>query len=167
MTIVYSNPWFKVIQEGKYHFVDEPKSKNAAAVLIRHQNCAFVLVEVFRASLGRTQIEIPRGYAEDGEDSKDCARREVLEETGYQLSPDHMTKMGSITPNSGILSSRIDIYFGKVTDKEKISDPDNEISSVVMLTEQEIKRRIVDELITDGFTIGAFMLYELRSELHI
>jgi ADP-ribose pyrophosphatase len=167
MKIVYSNPWFSVVQDGRYHFVEEPKSKNAAAVLIRHQNGSFILVEVFRPSLGKTLLEIPRGYAEDGENSSDCARREALEETGYRLSPDQVTRIGSITPNSGILSSCIDIYFGKVEDKDKISDQSEEVKKVSMFTGQEIKRHIVDELITDSFTIGAFMLYELRNELHI
>lgn len=166
MKIVYTNPWFRVIQEGRYHFVEEPHSKNAAAVLIRHHNGSFVLVEVFRASLGKTQIEIPRGYAQNSENSCECAIREVLEETGYQLSPNQITRIGSITPNSGILSSCVDLYFGKVGDREKVTVPDEEVKGIVMLTELEIKRHILGELITDSFTIGAFSLYQLRNELH-
>lgn len=166
MKIVYTNPWFRVIQNGENHYIDEPFSKNAAAVLILHQIGAFMLVEVSRASLGRTLIEIPRGYSHEGEHSSNCARREVLEETGYRLRPDQITKIGAITPNSGILSSCIDIYLGKVTEKEKISEPGNEIERVVMLSKQDLERDIVDGLITDSFTIAAFSLYNLRRKMH-
>ena len=166
MKIVYSNPWFRVIQDGKYHFVEEPQSRNAAAVLIRHHNGFFVLVEVFRASQGKTLIEIPRGYAENGESSIECAIREVLEETGYQIPPDQIARIGSMTPNSAILSSCVDLYFGKVGDREKLSGPNDEVKRVVMLSEQEIKQHIVEELITDSFTIAAFSLYQLRNEIH-
>ena len=166
MKIVYSNPWFRVIQDGKNHFVEEPNSNNAAAVLVRHHNGYFILVELFRPSIGKTVIEIPRGYADTGERSDECAIREVLEETGYQIPPEQITRIGSLTPNSGILSSCVDIYFGKVGDKDKITSPDGEVKRIVMLSDQEIRRHIVAELITDSFTLSAFSLFQLRSELH-
>ncbi|RLB71929.1 MAG: hypothetical protein DRH04_00725 [Deltaproteobacteria bacterium] len=165
MKIVYTNPWFRVIQNRQHHYIDEPFSKNAAAVLLLHQTDAFILVEVTRVSLGKTLIEIPRGYSHEGEHSTDCARREVLEETGYQLQPDQITKIGAITPNSGILSSCIDIYLGKVTEKEKIAKPGSEIEQVIMLSKQEIERNILDGLITDSFTIAAFSFYNLRRKM--
>ena len=162
MKVVYANPLFKVIQNGQHYYIEEPCSNNAAAVLILHQIGVFMLVEVFRESLGKTSIEIPRGYSRKGEHSSNCARREVLEETGYQLRSNQITKIGAITPNSGILSSCIDIYLGKVTKKEKISEPDSEIMRVVMLTEHELEKNILDGLITDSFTIAAFLFYNLK-----
>ena len=164
MNIVYSNPWFCVIQDGKYHYIEEPQSKNSAAVLVMHQNGSFVFVEVFRHPLGKTMLEIPRGYAEPGEDSFRCAMREVLEETGYQVLHDDMNRIGFLTPNSGILSSCVDVYLGKVGDSERVSLPDKEVKRVVFLSEQELKVCILDGVITDAFTLGAFSLYQLRKE---
>ena len=166
MKIAYSNPWFSVVQDGKHHYIDEPKSRNGAAVFIRHGNGSFILVEIFRVPTGKSQLEIPRGYAEDGETSLACAIREAKEETGFRIRADRITRIGSVSPNSAILSSKVDLYFAQVEDEDKVAQPEEEVEAVTLLSENELKQNIVDEVITDSFTISAFLQYQLRDSMN-
>lgn len=47
----------------------------------------------------------------DGETRLQCARRELAEETGYQVAATQLERLGRIRPNSAILASRVDLYL--------------------------------------------------------
>lgn len=157
-TIEYQNPWFRVLKQDKYHFVDEPKSETGAAVLLE-SNEGIVLVEQFRFAIDRRVIEIPRGYANQGESSVDCAIREVFEETGFNLRKEDLKLLGYMNPNSGILTSTIPLYYGRT---EAAQDPNwesDEIDKRVFLSRAELRSRIARSDITDSFTLSAFLLF--------
>lgn len=42
------------------------------------------MIEIFRYPANRSSLEIPSGYVKDGENPKECALRELEEETGYK-----------------------------------------------------------------------------------
>jgi ADP-ribose pyrophosphatase len=160
MKIVHANPWFRVVQDGDHYYVDEPLSRNGAAVFLRNEGGAFVLVEVFRFPLRKNMIEVPRGYAQENETAIDCAMREVLEETGYRISREQLVKIGSLHPNSGILSSAVGIFLGMAREDQKISEPDREVNRTVVMTEDQIESGIAAGEITDAFTLAAFAFYK-------
>ncbi|HCE40706.1 MAG TPA: NUDIX hydrolase, partial [Alcanivorax sp.] len=66
MKTVYENPWFGVIQDGRFHYIKETGADNGAVVLAR-QGGDFLFVRVRRPAHGATFIEAPRGYGEPGE----------------------------------------------------------------------------------------------------
>lgn len=158
MKEVYHNQYFSVRKNNKYHFIYEPFSKNAAAVLIKHNIKGFVLINIFRHSLNKNVYEIPRGYAENGENSIDCAIREVAEETGYFIKKNNIKKLGSVNPNSGILSSTIDLFYAEVIGDPE-SDTDNEAENNIFLSYEELIEHIKLGIIKDAFTLSAFSLY--------
>lgn len=162
--IEYQNPWFRVVKQDKYHFIDELNSKGAAAVLLESSN-GIVLVEQFRPAIDSRVIEIPRGYAKSGESSMDCAIREVYEETRFKLRKEDMTLLGHVNPNSAILTSRIALYYAKTG---SLQDPDSrsdEVDRCVFLSRAELGSRIARNEITDAFTLNAFLLLILREKL--
>ncbi|MEM6344117.1 MAG: NUDIX hydrolase [Bacteroidota bacterium] len=56
-----------------------------------------VVNQQYRPGLDQVCLELPAGWVEEGETPAQCARRELLEETGYQSSS--MIEMGAISAN--------------------------------------------------------------------
>jgi ADP-ribose pyrophosphatase len=162
--IEYKNEWFSVIRDENYYFIDEPKSMDSAAILLRWKN-KIVLVEQYRPAIRQSCIEIPRGYAEPGESSLDCAIREVYEETGFHLTSEMLTPLGYLNPNSAILTSSVSIYYGQVDAIQNKEPLSNEIDRCIYPTYEEFCSMIFSGAVTDGFTISAFALAILKTDI--
>lgn len=161
--IVYRNNWFSVVKEDNWHYLIEKNSNNGAVILILEDNKNFILVKNYRKAIDKIVIELPRGYGENNETSLDTALRESLEETGYKISKNNITKLGSINPNSAILSSEINIYFANVTNKDKIKDSESEVIDIIKINKNDIKQMILRGEIKDAFSLSAISLYEIKN----
>jgi ADP-ribose pyrophosphatase len=67
-----------------------------------------ILVEQFRSSVEGFIHEVPAGTLDPGEDPLECARRELLEETGYRA--ERWTPVAALYPTPGIAAERM-YYF--------------------------------------------------------
>ena len=65
--------------------------KGAVAIVPMLDHEKIVLVRQFRQPAGAVLLEIPAGTLDEGEDPAGCARRELVEETGY--FPGKLTEM--------------------------------------------------------------------------
>ena len=164
MPIEYENKFFNVVKNEGYYAIEEPLSKNAAAVLLEDKKRGFVLVKVYRPALKKTVYEIPRGYAEACESPEFCAAREVQEETGYHLPPSHFIKLGAVNPNSGILSSSINIFYASTCITDRLSMHDNESEGIVYFQLGELLLECKNGNITDSFTLSALSLYLITNK---
>lgn len=69
-----------------------------------------VLVRQFRTSLGRSLLEIPAGICDvDGESPEETARRELLEEAGYETG--HLELLIELDTAPGFCDEVIPIYL--------------------------------------------------------
>lgn len=163
MSVVYQNPWFKVIKNGSYHHIEEPNTKNGAAVLILTKELNFLLCKIFRKPIDLLTLEIPRGFGEPGENPKECAIREVKEEVNIDLNQSDLISLGTFYPNSGILSSEVHLYFTEIDSKQlQYSKPaDNEVSEIKIVELAEFEKLILNNSIKDSFTITAFLKWKL------
>lgn len=117
-------------------------------------------------------FEIPRGFSKTGESGEEAAMREGKEEAGVQFET--VTYLGSITPDSGILTSRIPLYLGKATQlgntkhdkteaiKKTYSFTVKEIEEALStpngkLMEEFIEDKWVEYTIQDSFFLSAFL----------
>lgn len=161
--IVYKNNWFSVAKEDNWHYLIEKNSNNGAVILILEDNKDFILVKNYRKAIDKIVMELPRGYGKENETSLDTAIRESFEETGYKLQKENITKLGSVNPNSAILSSEIDIYFANVSQKDKIKDSDAEVMDIIKINKNSINQLILNGEIKDSFSLVALSLYRLKN----
>ena len=162
MRIEYENKWFRVLKDGKYHYLQENGSDNGAVVLALIDGC-FIFVQVQRAAQGMELIEAPRGYGNPGELSEDCALRELFEETGHCFDKEDLQLLGNIRPNSAILSSCIPVYLIETAAREPLKAPDGEVTTLVSIDKDAVKSVVAQGKITDGITLAALALYWSRN----
>ncbi len=82
----------------------------AAAVVPMKDDRTVVMVRQYRHAVGRFIYEIPAGKLHPGEDPKDCAAREVEEETGYKVN--RLEPLLSFLTTPGFTNEIIHIFTG-------------------------------------------------------
>jgi len=87
--------------EGEYHSVEEP---DAVVVLPFTPEGDVVVIEEWRQAVGRRNLGLPAGGLEpDDDDLVAAARRELVEETGYEAA--ELKLVGSFEPANGLLDA--------------------------------------------------------------
>ncbi|MDO8730226.1 MAG: NUDIX hydrolase [Candidatus Omnitrophota bacterium] len=76
-----------------------------------------VLIRQFRHAIKRTIYEIPAGTREPNEPALACAKRELMEETGYSAS--RWKRICEFYPAPGISTERMDLFVARGLKKLK------------------------------------------------
>jgi ADP-ribose pyrophosphatase len=125
----------------------------AAAIVPLNDDNTILLVEQYRTAVGGATLEIPAGTLEEGESPEECARRELIEETGFRAS--NWTPLTAYYPSPGYSSEIIHVF--KASGLKKVSDADAEFPIKHMpLTEVQAKIRTGE--IMDSKTIIGVLL---------
>ncbi|KQT10412.1 NUDIX domain-containing protein [Ramlibacter sp. Leaf400] len=121
-----------------------------------------VLERQYRHPVGRVMTEFPAGKLDPGEDRLACARRELLEETGY--SAREWAHAGELHPVISYSTEFIDIWFARgLTLGERRLD-DGEFLDVIAATPQQLQDWCRAGEVTDAKTlIGALWLQNVLS----
>lgn len=72
-----------------------------------------LIVEQYRPALNEETLEFPGGLLENGETAENAVRRELIEETGYQVSG-KINKLGVFATDTGRLENRLHGFFADV-----------------------------------------------------
>lgn len=126
-----------------------------AVVIVPLLDDGRVLLErQFRYPVQRVMIEFPAGKLDaNGEDRLACARRELLEETGYTAR--EWAHAGQLHPLIAYSTERIDIFFARgLADGGARSLDHGEFLDVITATPTELLQWCRDGQVTDAKTLA-------------
>jgi len=121
-----------------------------------------VLERQFRHPMRQVMIEFPAGKLDHGEDPLACARRELLEETGYTAR--EWARAGLMHPTVSYSTEFIDLWFARGLTLQERKLDEGEFLEVVSVTTDELLAWCRDGHVTDSKTlIGAFWIQNVIS----
>jgi ADP-ribose pyrophosphatase len=130
-----------------------------AVMVIPLLDAEHVLLErQFRYPLGRSIVEFPAGKIDPDEAPFDCARRELLEETGYTAR--RWSWLGGLHNAVAYSDERIEIYLAEDLERSADAQPDaGETLEVFEAPWRQLLEWIRDGSVTDVKTmVGAYWL---------
>jgi ADP-ribose pyrophosphatase len=125
----------------------------AVAVVPFLDDGRLVLERQYRYPVGRVMIEIPAGKLDAGEAPLTCARRELLEETGYTAR--EWARAAVMHPAIGYADEAIEIWFARGLTLTQAHLDDEEFVEVITATPEEFLGWCRDGLVTDSKTLSA------------
>jgi ADP-ribose pyrophosphatase len=148
--------------------VELPNGQIATREIVRHPGAVCVLallddkmlvVEQYRKPLGKSQVEIPAGKLERGEDPMEAAGRELQEETGYRAVS--LRLICSYYTSPGFADELIHFYVAQDLIKGEINLDEDEFLECEAITLEQAQQMIADERISDAKTITAVYAWRI------
>jgi len=110
-----------------------------------------VLERQWRHPIGQVMVEFPAGKLDPGEDRLACARRELLEETGY--SARQWAHAGVLHPIISYSTEFIDVWFARGLSLGARRLDEGEFLDVFAATPQELQEWCRTGVVTDAKTL--------------
>ena len=143
-----------------------PNGYRARFEIIRHPGAALVvpflakdkviLLKQLRSVINSYIYELPAGTLDRNESPLSCARREIIEETGY--SAGKFTRLGEIYPVPGYSTEKIIIFKAEGLRKKQRLPERDEVIEYFIFDRKKIKQLFKSGRIIDAKTICAFTL---------
>jgi ADP-ribose pyrophosphatase len=117
-----------------------------------------VLLRNHRFVIGETLWEVPAGTREPDEPLEDCARRELLEETGYTAA--RWRSLGFLYASPGVLDEKLHLFVAEdLTPGSARPEADEELEPVTVRFDEAIRMCLAGE-VKDAKTITSLLLWE-------
>ena len=137
------------------------KHKGAAAVVPVTEDGKILMVRQYRNALERYTLEIPAGALdEENEPGRECASRELEEETGFRS--ENMEWLITLRTTVAFCNERIEVYVAKDLIPSKQHLDEDEFIDLKAYTLEELKEKIFSGEIEDGKTVASLMAYALK-----
>lgn len=145
----------------KWDLIDH---KGAAAVVAVCEDGRLLMVRQYRNALERETLEIPAGGLNGRQEpTRDAAKRELEEETGYVSG--NLELLTSIFTTVAFCNEKIDIYVATDLKPGKQHLDEDEFINVEAYSVEELKQMIFDCKIQDAKTICGIMTYAAKNGL--
>lgn len=142
--------------------MDIIRHPGASAIVPLLKENTLLMIKQYRHAVGEFIWEIPAGTLDIDEAPIQCARRELVEETGY--SADSWQDLGAIYPLPGYSDERIHLFLASdLTPARQHLDVD-EVLEVHEVDFAKAIEMILKGEIRDAKTIAALLIVNLRSK---
>ena len=131
------------LENGVTTDIDYIQHPGATVIVPVKENRQLILLKQYRHALNTYIWEIPAGTIDPGETIETCARRELIEETGY--SAEQWQRLGEITPVPGYSNEHIHVYLAT-----ELRPAVRNLDEDEMISVHEIKFTKAVEMIKNG-----------------
>jgi ADP-ribose pyrophosphatase len=163
-TVVYESSWVNLYLDRveyptgaiveKHHLLDF--DRHSVAVLVENEEGEILFVRAYRYTSGSAEWELPAGRMEYGEEIIEAARREVLEESGYQTEGhEHYY---SFSPMNGIANQVFHLVRCRATALVGEFDR-NEVQEYGWYSRDQIMEMIRSRSMKDGYSLVGLLLH--------
>jgi len=146
------------------------KRGQAVAVLLYLEDSQqLLLIRQFRYAVYATGDggwidEIVAGVIDPGENAETCARREALEETGFQVNK--LEKIATVYSTPGITTEQIHVFMGYTNSQDQLHaggglEEEHEDIQLLLLNRQEAWQALQEKRFKDAKTILALQYFFL------
>jgi len=142
-----------LLPDGKESTREVVEHNGAVAVLAVDPEGSVYLVRQYRKPVEEVLLEIPAGKLEPGEDPLECARRELLEETGLVARRWEQVFRYYSTP--GFTTEVVHVYVARDVEQHRAAPESDEFLEVVKMPLAEAYEKVLDGTIRDGKSIVA------------
>jgi len=129
------------------------KHPGAALVIPFLSKDRLIMLSQLRPVVGRYIYELPAGTIDKGESPLECAKREIVEETGYAAGS--MKRLGAILPVPGYSTEEIIIYKAERLSLRHRHAEKDEIIELKVFSRAAVRRLFKAGRIVDAKTIAA------------
>lgn len=124
----------------------------------------FLMVKQWRHGENKLSIEFPGGVIEKGELPETAARRELLEETGFEAG--ELKYLGKANPNPAIMSNHVHFFAAselKSAGEQNLDE--EEFVEYLRISKKEVIRDFGSELYSHSLMMSALLRYIVTSNI--
>lgn len=148
----------KVLPQGRVGYFEEIEHPGAALVVPFVGN-KILFLRQYRGVIGKYIWELPAGKLDSEESPLECAKRELVEETGYIA--EKMERVGYIYTTPGFCNEKIYIFKAICSKAGRTNKEKDEIIKTKLLDRGHIKQLFRKNLINDSKTIAGLSMLGL------
>ena len=140
-------------KRGQYHYVH---TNGAALTVPVTDDGRILMIQQYRYLVARTSIEFPCGGAELNDSLEATARRELVEETGYEGQD--WSRVGLFCPMNGLADELCEVWLAKGLRWVGARPDESEEFEWMTLSVEQIGALIRDGSIWDGMSLAAWCM---------
>ncbi|MCM8748873.1 NUDIX hydrolase [Thermomicrobiaceae bacterium CFH 74404] len=141
-------------QVSRREVVEHP---GAVAVLPVLPSGELVLVRQYRHAVGRALLEVPAGTRQPAESPEACARRELLEETGFEAGT--LRELARFYVSPGWANEELIVYLATGLVARQPQPADDERIAVEHVAPERVPELVLKRDIADAKTLVAVLGY--------
>jgi 8-oxo-dGTP pyrophosphatase MutT (NUDIX family) len=164
---VHNSWWVKLTiddverPDGKRVEHEVLRGPDASGMVVVHPDRGMLMIWRHRFMSDVWGWEIPGGAVDDGEDAETAARRECIEETGWEATGP-VVHLSRHHPSIGLVSQTFNVYLAR--DAREVGQPDaNEAAVVAWRPLPQVAADLRAGLLPDAFTQLAAVLALVRT----
>lgn len=114
--IIGRGKFLKLVRNGKWEFVERVNATGVVAIVAITSDRRIILTDQFRPAVGCQVIDLPAGLAGDikgqqNESFANSARRELIEETGYDAK--NLKQVANCPSSPGLTSEVVSLFVAR------------------------------------------------------